>query len=151
MSRGGHGRNGLFLRTKQLQNRPFGQTPHSPSQRVGRRPLSGTTPTANAAPCPQPCGLRPRFPRCLVSLRSPATRRHARHETRFAELVHSLPRWQSASSPPTRAGRRFSWTSRRPSKEAPSALYFYFLAHKVISYPSFFLIPRLNTRLVIHF
>jgi hypothetical protein len=36
--------------------------PPSPSQRVGRRPLLGTTPTANAAPCPSPFGLSDKVP-----------------------------------------------------------------------------------------
>ena len=97
----------VSFRVKAAQTDRSGQTPRSSSQRVGRRPLSGSTPTANATPRPLPFGLRTRFPRWLFRLRLTATRRHARPETCFAGLWRSLPRWQSASATPTRAGRRF--------------------------------------------
>ena len=35
------------------------------------------------------------------------SQRHARQETHFVRLLHSLPRWQSAFSTPTRDDRRF--------------------------------------------
>lgn len=67
---------------------------------------------------------RPGCPRCVTSLRSSTPRCHARQETHFVRLLRSLPRWQSASSTPTRAAAGFSWTSPAASEAvAPAALY----------------------------
>jgi len=94
----------------------LGQTPRSPSQRVGRRSLRDRPrlPTLHLALLPSAFG-QGALVADVASL--PQLRRYARLKSAARDLA-SLTRWQSASSTPTRAAAGFSWTSPAASKPA---------------------------------
>lgn len=76
--------------------------------------LFGPTPTANAAPCLPPVGVRQdpffawlRLQFSATLRRSAATRHQNCIQMALAGYLASLTRWQSWSSTTTRAGRRF--------------------------------------------
>jgi hypothetical protein len=52
LSRGGHGLRRLVFARQTAQTRPLRPDPPLAKPACRRRPLSGTTPTANATPCP---------------------------------------------------------------------------------------------------
>ena len=89
------------------------QSPHRRPSVSGCDP-AGPTPTANAAPCLPPVGVRQGPLIAWLRLQLSATLRRsaaARHQNfipmALAGELASLTRWQSGSSTSTRAGRRF--------------------------------------------